>query len=918
MNVKISNIGSKEQSFGVSLANKRRILPVWPMEQPVNAYMEYLNEREACDTYRFTIQINPVCSNILFNSLTEIVKNEGSSDVECLNIKPKAISTSIGKTSTYSWGSDMAMCTMDTQISYSGDENKNYTYHCGIDIFNNHILRNSSFIPVSDPNNASINIGNDFNTLNEYIRDACGMKPVNALYKKKVGNEYMHLFTKKETDNFYDCISDKLSERNGWLGFKNKAKMTTFSQSGEDLGISRVINNKGTNDFIDMYPGRELYKFTPIYNKYKGRVEKNWEYCLTYPYSSTTEGINFIETFEGTELSGTTALKIGMIDEQVRDDDGISKTIIYSISQHGLKEDDLINIYKTYTDSEKHAELVSSEVVVTEVIDEFTFAIYSDEIFCNKWVDSVDVDVMSYYGVNESANTFSESGSTYNSGDTYNVNGRYNCDYTSLSMSFAKIEDNEQVEYYVRLFSRVPNFKSLPEGYTQENADNSIEECSLSEKELQSHFTRLGFARNAYNDEMAQIAYTDDVHLKYIKDNLGRPLSTLYLSIFKTNYGYKEWYAHSAGTNEYKSDNVEFSHCFGKLTCGFELSPYTPSHFKDMANAYKLGIESGLTITDSMKANGYSHNAKDEVDYKNMKIFYGDLCEYSETNCKEVVIQTVCNRFNTAQRDITNMNKLDSDFNDSWVNKKRVEWHNLISDDFDSSNFGTSVEIYDNEPYNKPEGYYYKAHYPIYVRKVSDTVSTSKSYSYNIVKFDKETENNCISVITKDDNYIETGDMLMLYDKSNNRYYSAKAEYVYSTNKIRLFLTNIDGSSINNDVISSILENKTQSTSYLLLEQPKNIPSYAKLSTDGSCQYKWREIFQNGLENNDEDMIDYPFTNGALYVNARLDLFLKRQDPFGSNGLLKTLGVDIIDGQNAPKAVEDEELFLENENLSEC
>lgn len=63
------------------------------------------------------------------------------------------------------------------------------------------------------------------------------------------------------------------------------------------------------------------------------------------------------------------------------------------------------------------------------------------------------------------------------------------------------------------------------------------------------------------------------------------------------------------------------------------------------------------------------------------------------------------------------------------------------------------------------------------------------------------------------------------------------------------------------------------------------VPSYYSVSKDSSCTIKWREIIQNGFENNTTNSTIYPFTNGAIYINKKFSLKLRRQDPFDLYGL---------------------------------
>ena len=126
------------------------------------------------------------------------------------------------------------------------------------------------------------------------------------------------------------------------------------------------------------------------------------------------------------------------------------------------------------------------------------------------------------------------------------------------------------------IFPRFPNFDFMDLEPTEENiygkfngTKRNIDEYSRLEYEKQSTLSKLGFAKNVYGDDMAQIVYNDDINISNIKDNLGRPLTSLYLSFFKTNYGRKEWY-----DGYVKNKNVEHSHCFGKLNSSKAFSDF--------------------------------------------------------------------------------------------------------------------------------------------------------------------------------------------------------------------------------------------------------------------------------------------------------------------------------------------------------
>ena len=73
------------EGLNMSLKGKRRLLPTNDVEEVISQYELYTDERNDCNTIRLTCQVNPICSNVLFNRISEIVKDEGSSAVTYVN-----------------------------------------------------------------------------------------------------------------------------------------------------------------------------------------------------------------------------------------------------------------------------------------------------------------------------------------------------------------------------------------------------------------------------------------------------------------------------------------------------------------------------------------------------------------------------------------------------------------------------------------------------------------------------------------------------------------------------------------------------------------------------------------------------------------------------------------------------------------
>lgn len=913
---------AKNMSTLINLKTDKNIIREDDFSAEVNAYNIYLDERESCNTIRLTCQVNLMASNSLFNSITEIVKNEGSDNCECLNYRPKKIETAYAKPDI-EWGKNINDCIQDTQITYSEDPKKNYTYHCGIDIFDNHILRSLTAIPNYYNKHYS---DLSFNTINDFLMDEDGKEydsAANHIKKVWVGvgvfqligernTEYLHLYNKSNIRSFIDTINSNLIEKNGWLGFLNKSKMDAYDQDGNNLGISRVINNKGVNAFIELYPGKTHYTLMPYYNKARHRQEKNWEYCLTYPESSTKEGIPCINKALGT-------LKIAFIDESEADDDEILRTTIYSSCKHGLMPDDKINIYKSSYDNKKH-ELYAENVIVDSVIDEYTFAVYLSDYICENWIsiferDQVDeTDENAIFSGRTSVDEYYPKGGddiviprVVTPFNTY-INADFDEDFGkeyhigAQNLSFARVVDNQQVEYYVRIFSRFPNFDFMDVEPTEENIYSpvsggtilNIDKYSQLEYEKQSTLSKLAFAKNIYGDDIAQIVFNDDINISNIKDNLGRPLTSLYLSFFKTNYGRKEWY------NKNVTDSaVEHSHCFGKLNCGLELSPNANRADLRIGNIRVMNnIDEGFEGLDLRQLRGKLKGfGNDEISYVNQNKFYGDLCEYAPNVQVERVLQPIKHRFNTQQRELYGSGLSGQS---AFTN---VVYNEIVRDDVTSNQgFQTIQSVFDGTPTQKRDGYMYISNYEIPIRSFSTNLSEFKPQSYKLQSL-KCISGSVYTVVTVERNNINNDTKICLYDSSLSKSYECTIKNILNENTLIFEIKSSD--TLNTETI----------TNYRIYKKPNGIPSYANVATDGSGVYRWRNLVQNGFESMDGIMEEYPFVNGCLYVNTSINIFVRRQDPFGEQGLSTITGIPSIDGKPSP--IETDTSLNSDDSISE-
>ena len=61
------------QNLHLDFENEEKLLPVSDLQGTIDAYEQYLTEKDACNTYRFIFTIRPYCSNILFKVLRVMI-----------------------------------------------------------------------------------------------------------------------------------------------------------------------------------------------------------------------------------------------------------------------------------------------------------------------------------------------------------------------------------------------------------------------------------------------------------------------------------------------------------------------------------------------------------------------------------------------------------------------------------------------------------------------------------------------------------------------------------------------------------------------------------------------------------------------------------------------------------------------------
>ena len=343
----------------------------------------FRSERNDCTKYSLTLTINPYCTNVLFNMCTEIVYEEGSEfqmpilDSEnCDNIFFSLQEPIYGKDQGVN-RSDMIRNT-----EYSREKIGVFTYHPGMDIFNNHILRNKTNKIITYLNPAS-QTKPLFNTIRDYVRDFEG-NTVTFAPRKDITSSPEQFIEKHQYifDDIYPFISGEsynanISEDGGWVGFKNTTVIDAKDLNNEVMDISRVINNKNNCEFVDMYPDRSLFLFSPKYNEKRERLEYNWDIELTYPYKNFYDHplVRDYKYVDGNYVFGNTyglLLHYGKCATVIEKDNNRRMVFKFkSFIKHKLNRGVFLNVYYKINNHNQHDyEKYSDTIMVSSIGDD--------------------------------------------------------------------------------------------------------------------------------------------------------------------------------------------------------------------------------------------------------------------------------------------------------------------------------------------------------------------------------------------------------------------------------------------------------------------------------------------------------------------------------------------------------------------
>ena len=803
------------------IENTVGLLPSNVIESKLNEYELFIKEYNNSNKYRLIFTISPYCSNVLFNTISEFVlDNEPITESYPGN-------ENLAGYLVYTDRDTFNRNDLIQDTGYSHEECGGIQYYCGYDIFDNHILKAKDFTVVNKLN--SDNGNPNFNTIKDFVRDCNG----NVIREVKISNvtvsggtideeDYIskHLYTIDSVHTYLMSINENLTEKDGWLGFYNKTNIDIINYN--DVQLNRVINNRGVGEFIDMYPDRTLYSVIPTYNSETNQIENNWEYCLTYP----AETINHSLISNGLECVYNSNDLI-----RIYNDPDYTILKFRTFLRHNLRVNDKISIKIVYSGKTYN---LPNNVRVVETGD----GIYEREHFFGVRkgdITTLLLKIDEKVGDNDGSVNVSE--------------------INSCKIYITKVNSGRKVKYFLRKFKRL------------KKADGTDYSITVN---------KAAFSKNIYNDRIGEAIVDDIIDTTGVVDYLGRELSEIYITVFKTNYGHAEWYS-NYGLSAITEEVIEKSHCFGPLTAGFDLPndqrDYNVHCIHNIPSGNTNNIDSSPSALHSLSGSTTATTNDDKGIRMSDDSFYGDIIEFDEITLRETVLEEVYFRFNTYQREDT-----------VYEYCRDLIYHDISSDDYDANGFSVenrSIKTIEVDPGNNqykdyrvnlnPEGYYYKAHHKLILKEYNDTVEWGSDEKINFTGVEVESNKYSIACDTKA-YYLSITDTLCLWNKNNGRIIFFNPEEVVSSG---FTFTSDELAESSSDVLSK----------YLLFKENPLKPNNAYSYNDGSGMYNWRTFKGVDEYSNEDTLKNRPFANETHYLHRNINLYVRRQDPHGLYGL---------------------------------
>jgi len=245
----------------------------------------------------------------------------------------------------------------------------------------------------------------------------------------------------------------------------------------------------------------------------------------------------------------------------------------------------------------------------------------------------------------------------------------------SANSRIKKVINDIESQYYFRLFKKIKTRVSP----VIENDDYET--------------YNLAFSENFFTDTIIQFVFNEDIDVSELTDNLGRPLSEIYLTIIKT----------------------DSNRLFTSVSAGIE-TPYnarlknsnTISYLRNIPSIHRIhnGGSTPFTTHTPLETNVQINNSGSN------NLFYGDLVEYNENVLLETVLADVVHSFNTISRET----------------KSQISYVTQVG-----LLTNSTKKTIDLGP--RYEGYYYKPHHKLKIREFSTYIEYGDAFTEGIPSY---------------------------------------------------------------------------------------------------------------------------------------------------------------------------------------
>ena len=824
----------------INLTNKKKNIEDGATEKvSFNGYDIYNSERKASTNVRLMCNVGVICDGTLFNPLTEVISGNGQ-------------------------GQYAVVLGIDNVNENTSIDNVRF----GADVFNLPSLRFKKQ-PFIDNQ-----IGPSALTKNNLVLDTTHyVKNISwgggLSYNVNGFSSYQNVISKflpSEYRSLESTYSDNLKRKNGWFGFDNpvsmRHKMVTEDGATVDALIDYENGNgvfkKAPGTFTELYPNRELYGYAPVYSDINKRTEYNWLTYVTYPAKNIYDTNYLIQIRKENEDSTLKhyGIKIWFVDEG---DDEI--TYFRTVLRNGFNVGDVVNVYSG-------TNIVVDSYEVVDKPDDYSFALNMNGSKFFEWTETTSNQIGTedrvYYnndGVKLTKKVVAKNVRTVFYETTYRNN-----------LSVVRVDNYAECMYYVRMFKALPNKPSINQN---------------------------SFAVTSFNMGKASVLFMDDIDISKYTDNLGRPISDIFLTSIKNNEGYGKWYSYSdvrSSSSDYNRKLSE-SRAFTEVDCSFVMDDFVcdPTVNNGVDYIHKNSIQNLQTGKGIVVL---TENSNEIISECHNNEFYGDFCEYSPNSFNERILQSAMHRFNTAQREAYNFSKSTSisskligkDINPSF----QSGWNTPTRHSYFLNNIITKSSGFIK---NETNGYYYQPHHRIRIRTYGLDLTTANAIKYKVLEpidYGTSTFNyggefggmsvsgaSCtISVERLDD--IALNSPVILYYMSPSANIADDIEFygkIIARYDETLYTFMLDEKTMRgklNECMNAVSLSGSTAGKLYVLRKPENVPSHAILTKDRSFTFSWRELITNGYDT-DSGVETYPFANNAFYVEKNINLYLRRQ-----------------------------------------